>query len=66
MANDSFKGQSYIKSVAFLFSLARKYKDVCIEPARFLPDKKRFKKTTKRAVPYGIPSWFGLRIINEH
>lgn len=33
--SDTFKGQSFVESVAFLFSLARKYKDVCIEPVAF-------------------------------
>ena len=33
--SDSFKGQSFVDAVSFLFSLARKYKDVCIEPVAF-------------------------------
>jgi predicted nucleotidyltransferase len=33
--SESFKGKSFVDSVAFLFSLARKYKDVCIEPVAF-------------------------------
>ncbi len=33
--SDSFKGQSFVDAVSFLFSLARKYKDICIEPIAF-------------------------------
>lgn len=33
--SDNFKGQSFVDAVSFLFSLARKYKDVCIEPVAF-------------------------------
>ena len=33
--SDSFKGQSFVDAVAFLLLLARKYKDICIEPVAF-------------------------------
>ena len=33
--SDSFKGQSFVDAVAFLLSLARKYRDICIEPVAF-------------------------------
>ena len=33
--SDDFKRQSFLDAVSFLFSLARKYKEVCIEPIAF-------------------------------
>lgn len=33
--SDSFKGQSFVDAVTFLMSLARKYRDICIEPIAF-------------------------------
>jgi predicted nucleotidyltransferase len=33
--SDSFKGKNRIEVNTFLFSLARKYKEVCIEPVGF-------------------------------
>jgi len=33
--SDGFKGQSFTDAVSFLFSIARKYKDICIEPVAF-------------------------------
>lgn len=33
--SDSFKERSFVDAVAFLLSLARKYRDVCIEPVAF-------------------------------
>ena len=33
--SDGFKNQSFVDAVAFLFSIARKYKEICIEPVAF-------------------------------
>lgn len=33
--SDSFKGLSFVDAITFLLSLARKYRDVCIEPVAF-------------------------------
>lgn len=33
--SDGFKGQSFVDAVSFLLSIARKYKDICIEPVAF-------------------------------
>lgn len=33
--SEGFKGQSFVDAVSFLPSLARKYKDICIEPVAF-------------------------------
>ena len=33
--SDEFKDQSFVDAVSFLFSIARKYKDICIEPVAF-------------------------------
>jgi len=33
--SDEFKNQSFIDSATFLFSIARKYKEICIEPIAF-------------------------------
>ncbi len=33
--SDEFKNQSFIDSTTFLFSIARKYKEICIEPIAF-------------------------------
>ncbi len=33
--SDSFEEYSFVEAVAFLFSKARKYKEICIEPIAF-------------------------------
>lgn len=33
--SDNFKGQSFVDAVSFLLSIARRYKDICIEPVAF-------------------------------
>jgi predicted nucleotidyltransferase len=33
--SEDFKGQRFVDSVAFLLSLARKYREICIEPVAF-------------------------------
>ena len=33
--SEEFKNQTFVESVAFLFSIARKYKEICIEPVAF-------------------------------
>ena len=36
--SESFKDKKFVEITSFLFSLARKYKDICIEPVGFNTD----------------------------